>query len=371
MKMMKEVGCVHHSKEGSIQWILECLTQLLNQDLIYITSSNYTGFRTIKVNDTNYYLQHTRDAIAKNCFLEVLIIAEYSGTNNKQMNRMCVLTANTLNDVLTEMDTSDLQENAILELNRKGRRWKGGLLHNRPFGYGCEFSKNGNLVYEGFMFNGDRVCVGKEFHDNVDNNVCVYEGGYYMGERWNKGISYDLSGAVEYDGEWMDNHMNKRGAEIIDLQITMEGVSISNVITELVIGNTMANSSKISDIQLSTEFTKLKLIRIGERSLQNVVNFIINGIPTLETILIGNSSFKKSGFRGIFSRGNKFEIYNCVNLVTLEMGNDCFKDYSCFSLKGLDSLDRLTIGKSCFTSCAFIISSKDINEITPYELNNR
>ena len=367
MRLLKTVNCVYRNTEGSIQWILECLTQLPNQSPIYMFSSNYTGIRAIKVNDTNYYLQHTRDAIAKKCFLEVLIIAEYSGTYNKQMNGMVVLTASTINDRLTELDISGLQENKILTLNRKGRRWEGGLLNDQPFGFGCEFSEKGNLVYEGFMFNGYRVCVGKELYDDENNNVCVYEGGYCRGERWGKGTSYDLSGAVDYDGEWMDNHMNNRGEVIIDLQITKESVSISNLITELVIGDKMANSSKITEIQLLSVFTKLKLIRIGKRSLKNVVNFIINGIPTLETIFIGDYSFKKSGLRGLFSsKGNEFAIKNCVNLMILEVGNDCFGDYTRFSLEGLDSLYRISIGGSCFRWCDFIIRSKDINEIALY-----
>ena len=40
-----------------------------------------------------------------------------------------------------------------------------------------------------------------------NNNCLVYEGGYFNGERWGKGISYDLTGNIDYEGEWIHEYM--------------------------------------------------------------------------------------------------------------------------------------------------------------------
>ena len=52
-----------------------------------------------------------------------------------------------------------MKENVIIDLNTEGRRWEGGELNGKPFGFGVEYSEKGNLVYEGFVFEGKYVLV--------------------------------------------------------------------------------------------------------------------------------------------------------------------------------------------------------------------
>ena len=127
-----------------------------------------------------------------------LIIANNSDGNKKRMN---VLTAESVGSELVEMDCSGMRENVIIDLNEEGRRWEGGELNEKPFGFGREYSENDNLVYEGFVFEGMKVCFGKEWNDDGNNNCLVYEGGYCNDKRWGKGKSYDLSGNVDFEGE--------------------------------------------------------------------------------------------------------------------------------------------------------------------------
>ena len=46
------------------------------------------------------------------------------------------------------------QENMILDLDREGTRWEGGVLDHTPNGWGRLYNKDDWLVYEGFMRNG-------------------------------------------------------------------------------------------------------------------------------------------------------------------------------------------------------------------------
>ena len=118
----------------------------------------------------NYQIQYCKNAI-EHCKYELtehrFIIADNSDGNKK---RMAVLTAESVDSELVEMDCSGMRENVIIDLNSEGRRWEGGELNGKPFGFGREYSEDGNLVFEGFVFEGKKVCFGKEWNDDGNNN---------------------------------------------------------------------------------------------------------------------------------------------------------------------------------------------------------
>ena len=137
------------------------------------------------VKDNQYYLQLTVKRNENDEFDHYeLIIADKSDGKKK----MAVLTADGLESELVEKDCSGMRENAIIDLDEEGRRWEGGEWNGKPFGFGCEYSEEGNLVYEGFVFEGKKVCFGKEWNDDGNNNCLMYEGGYWNDERCGKGI---------------------------------------------------------------------------------------------------------------------------------------------------------------------------------------
>ena len=96
-----------------------------------------------------YYCQfESKSGISSKSSHYELIIAD----NSDGEKRMVVLTAESVESELIEMDCSGMRENEIIDLNSEGRRWEGGELNGKPFGYGYEYSEDGNLVYEGFVF---------------------------------------------------------------------------------------------------------------------------------------------------------------------------------------------------------------------------
>ena len=267
---------------------------------------------------------------------------------------MTVLTADGLESELIEMDSSRMKENEIIDLNVEGRRWEGGELNGKPFGFGCEYSEDGNLAYEGFVFEGKRVCFGKEWNDDVNNNCLMYEGGYWNGERWGKGISYDLNGNVDYEGEWMNNH----GITENDLKNDLKNdLIVPMSIEEFVIGNELFNDEDTTSLHFSLFLPLLKRIIIGNKCFKHVRKVVLDGLESLESVKIGIGCFKidyNKRYDGVFCISGKerddgvCRITNCPNLRQLEIGNYSFVDFKSFELFNVNSLQSIKFGGYCF-----------------------
>ena len=57
-----------------------------------------------------------------------------------------------------EMNLNGLKNHDILDLNENGDRWEGNSLNGIPFGYGCVYNSENQLIYKGFVFEGMKVC---------------------------------------------------------------------------------------------------------------------------------------------------------------------------------------------------------------------
>ena len=266
------------------------------------------------------------------------IVAEYSNNVNTQMS---IFTANSTDRELIEMDCSGMRENVIIDLNREGRRWEGGELNRKPFGFGREYSEDDNLVYEGFMFEGMKVCVGKEWNDDGNNNCLVYEGGYCNNERWGKGTSYDLNGNVDFEGEWMNN-VGITGNE----KDLMNDLIVPMWIEEFVIGYTLFNDENITTLHFSPLLVRLKRIEIGNQCFDNVREFVIDGLESLESVKIGEYCFRIDEWK---ERDDGIcRIANCPNLRRLEIGWSSFEDFKSFELSNVNSLQSINFSDWCF-----------------------
>ena len=276
-----------------------------------------------------------------------LIIADNSDEDGKR-KRMTILTAESVESELVEMDCSEMKENVIIDLNEEGRRWEGGELNGKPFGFGYEYSEDGNLVYEGFVFEGMKVCFGKEWNDDGNNNCLMYEGGYCNGERWGKGKSYDLTGNVDFEGEWMNRCAIRNDGLMNSFVIIMSS-------EKFVISNGMFNDKNITTLHFSPLLTQLKQIEIGDNCLKKTREFVIDGLESLESVKIGEYCFRiydKERENGVC------RITNCPNLRQLEIGRHSFVYYKSFELSNLDSLQFIKFDECCFAYSNFQAKSR-------------
>ena len=90
---------------------------------------------------------------------------------------------------------------------------------------------------------------------------------------------------------------------------------------------------------------ELKRIVIGNDCFGKVREFELNGLSELESVVIGQESFRIN----LFERNDgSYRIVNCPKLKSIQIGYDSFWDYHSFELNNLPSLQSIDIGDSCF-----------------------
>ena len=88
------------------------------------------------------------------------------------------------------LNLNDLIKDDIIDLSENGERWEGDSLDHLPYGYGCIFNSENHIVYEGFVFNGMKVCFGKEYYEDV--GIIEYIGYFYNNIRNGNGIFFHI-----------------------------------------------------------------------------------------------------------------------------------------------------------------------------------
>lgn len=80
-----------------------------------------------------------------------------------------------------QLSVDNLIKDNIIDLSEKRERWEGDSLDHLPYGYGRIFNSENQIVYEGFVFNGMKVCFGKEYYEDV--GIIEYIGHFYNNVR--------------------------------------------------------------------------------------------------------------------------------------------------------------------------------------------
>ena len=268
---------------------------------------------------------------------------------------LAIWTAKLMENTLVENDLSGIEKEGIIDLSNTGRYWEGGVLSDECCGYGKEYNDENNLVYEGFMFGGKRVCYGKEYrgirnnnnndNDNNGKNGLVYEGGYCNGVRYGYGKSYNLNGNVEYEGEWVDNVPVNELSVKLGLLKSGSDLLISIWSDDFVINDELFNDEGVTSLHLSMLFIRLKRIVIGNNCFDNVREFVLDGLEKLESVKIGERCCRISDEE---RDDGVFRIMNCPNLRELDIGGGSFRDFHQFELSNVNSLQSITFGSVCF-----------------------
>ena len=100
-----------------------------------------------------------------------------------------------------------------------------------------------------------------------------------------------------------------------------------------------------NSIFIRNSFQQLKSITICNYCFQNVRKFVIDGLESLESVKIGDSCFRilwRERDDGIC------RITNCPNLTQLEIGNSSFGDFKSFELSNLNSIQSIKVDDFSF-----------------------
>ena len=258
-----------------------------------------------------------------------------------------------------------------------------------------EYSENGKKMYEG-GFSGSvekgfkRSGKGTEYAG--DGETAVYIGDWEKGQRNGFGVEYQDHQSV-FRGYWKNG--KKKGTKeqkllgpkksnrckcalcvcwlliivVVLLAILLITVAIvwkstsevtitscrqleslskrQNLFRTVVIDSELDCSS----FDLSN-FVTLQALEVGENSMGTVRSFQLEGMESLETIVIGKKSFSFAKDYDSVEESTRsdgiYRVNNCRKLKTIKLGDFAFADYRTFDVSNLPSLESIQFGESSF-----------------------
>ena len=222
-----------------------------------------------------------------------------------------------------ELDLDDVIKGIVIDLNENGERWEGDSLKDLPFGFGCFYNEENQLIYKGFVFEGMKVCFGTEFYRDV--GIVEYEGEYYQNNRCGYGKLYNKKNELVYDGKWFRNQPLLISCRIDDKFTELD---IHFGIEELKICNKC--QCDLDAIHL-INYNDLKRIEIGRSCFKDVTIFEVENCNSLTSIKIGSYCFTSE--KDEMSRGF-FSIRNCEKLNEIIIAKmSCNNEMQSFELK--------------------------------------
>ena len=111
----------------------------------------------------------------------------------------------------------------------------------------------------------------------------------------------------------------------------------------MIIPNGYFNGNNIGSFNISNNGV-LKKIVIGDYCFGKVRVFDLDGLSELESVVIGQKSFRIGSKRN----DGSYRIANCPKLKSIQIDRKSFYDYNSFELNNLPSLQSIDIGQECF-----------------------
>ena len=92
--------------------------------------------------------------------------------------------------------------------------FEGECLYGKRSGKGKEFSPNGDLIFEGEYYDGQRW--KGIFNEYYISGILKFEGEYKNGEINGRAKEYDVDGELKFEGEYLNGKRNGKGKEYYD-----------------------------------------------------------------------------------------------------------------------------------------------------------
>ena len=132
-------------------------------------------------------------------------------------------------------------------------------------------------------------------------------------------------------------------------------LSISDIPTDILNLFICDYGNSLNRVEFSHSFCYLKSIMIGIHCFKNVREFIIDNLPNLELVRIGEDCFRI----GEEERDDGLcQITNCPSLRQLEIGDNSFQDFKSFELSNVDSLQSIIFGRLSFKYADFSLNGE-------------
>ena len=252
-------------------------------------------------------------------------------------------------------EVSGIEHNQVLDLSDDGERWEGDVLNDQPYGWGVLYDSENRMVYEGFCIGEVNVCYGRSYYPDV--GVIEYEGGICEGKRWGRGTQYDRTGVVIYEGGWLNNtHDNKI---VLFNEDNYRSVPYHTMVEELIVGDYCCNGEEWRMINFSL-LVMLRELRVGDGSFKRVNRVNLVSLHQLERVVIGKDCFtEKEDECEIFNREyrGRFYMKDCEKVRELKIGYHSFCDYKLCVIENTPLLEAIEMGDSKISDNFFVASS--------------
>ena len=119
---------------------------------------------------------------------------------NTETNQMRTLRKDPNSSKYVPLPENKLCKNDRIVLSENGDRWEGDSLNQLPHGFGSFYDGEGNRIYIGFVYKGQKAGFGEEYF--ADSHKVDYCGMFMNDKRHGWGCSYDRNGNKLFEGEW-------------------------------------------------------------------------------------------------------------------------------------------------------------------------
>ena len=138
-----------------------------------------------------------------------------------------------------------------------------------------------------------------------------------------------------------------------------EFMSMKKTVETLIMDNNAGNDKSYTALDLSS-FTNLKVFEVGDYSFSFVDTVELIGLNELERVAIGKNCFTKKKNANGNDLNRHFHLKNCERLRELKMGRYSFSDYSVCEIENVPSLEVIEMGEVNEKSSNFFFASLEL-----------
>ena len=119
--------------------------------------------------------------------------------------------------------------------------------------------------------------------------------------------------------------------------------ALDSSVETIIVDNNACNDDSFTELNL-TRFVNLRVFEVGDYSFSYVEEVHLIGLSKLERVVIGKHCFTLPAWEGV-NEDNSFYLKNCERLRELKIGHYSFADYSVCEIEDVPSLEVIEMGE--------------------------
>ena len=150
-----------------------------------------------------------------------------------------------------------------------------------------------------------------------------------------------------------DEQLSKR------VVVNEENQLLHNHIEDLIVQDKSCNGREWTTLDLSL-IPELRLLEVGDECFENVKEVKLIGLSQLERVVIGKNCFTKCKDNSVYNPNRRFCLKDCERVRELKIGCDSFADYSVCEIENVPSLEVIEMGELNEDSFNFFDASLEL-----------